>query len=195
MVGFFMFGKAMNILFKLAGVAMTVGLAACQTTAPSRVPPQPVDPGPPAAAAPAATGQRVAPAASAAASRQQSAAVITLHLAQARQEPSLVAVNVGGKAPLYALPQPVLTQADLKRVTPVTAQDNRSFIMLEMNEQGAPKLRSITEQAKGHYLLLSVQGNLVSLAQVGETISDGRLLVGTQSPAHTQAIIKMMQGR
>ena len=91
-------------------------------------------------------------------------------------------------------PQPVLTQNDMGRVTPVTV-DQGSYILLEMNEQGIPKLRSITEQAGGHYLLLSVQGQLVSVAQIGETISDGRLLVSTQNPQHTQAIIRMMQGR
>ena len=183
----------MKLLLKLTGLALTATLAACQTTSPSLQPvPAPVDPVPPAAGS-----KNVRPAtanASAAASRQpQSSPVITLHLAQQREEPSLIPVNVGGDAPLYALPQPVLTHTDMARVSPVTAQDQRTFLMLEMNQQGMQRLREITEQARGHFLLLSVQGQLVSMVRIGEVISDGRLLVGTQGPAHTQAIIRLLQ--
>lgn len=124
----------------------------------------------------------------------QSAPVITLHLAQERAEQPLVAVDAGGK-PLYALPQPVLTQADMARVSPVITKDQRSFILLEMNQNGIPKLQSVSAQARGHYLLLSVQGQLVTVSQISETIADGRLMLNTQSPEHTQAIIKLMQGQ
>ena len=122
------------------------------------------------------------------------APVITLHLAQERAEQPLVAVDAGGK-PLYALPQPVLTQADMARVSPVITKDQRSFILLEMNQNGIPKLQSVSAQARGHYLLLSVQGQLVTVSQISETIADGRLMLNTQSPEHTQAIIKLMQGQ
>jgi len=134
------------------------------------------------AAAPAVTAQK------------QSAAVITLHLAQEKPEAPLVAVDVGG-ASLYALPQPIITQADIARVTPVTGKDQRTFILLEMNTRGIHKLQSVTQQARGHYLLLSVQGQLVNVARISETINDGRLMVGTQNEQHTRAIIKMMQGQ
>ena len=80
------------------------------------------------------------------------------------------------------------------RISPVTTQDQQTFILLEMNQHGIPKLENITQQARGHYLLLSVQGQLVSLAQIGDVISDGRLLIGTQNPQHSQAIINMLQG-
>src|SRR5690606_19892383 len=138
-------------------------------------------------------GQSAQPAAMvpAAAPRQQSGAIITVHLAQQRQEPSLLPVDVGGAAPLYSLPQPVLTQNDMARVSPVTAPDRKTFLMLEMNQQGIAKLRNVTEQARGHFLLLSVEGQLVSVAKIGEVISDGRLLVSTQGPAHTLAIIRL----
>lgn len=185
----------MKTLLKLIGLALVVGLAGCEHTAPGQQP-EPVDPVPPvvqsqntpAPAPAAATSQSQAVAA-----QQQAPVVITVHLAQEQAEPSLMEVDAGGAA-LYARPQPVLTQNDMGRVTPVTANQG-SYLLLEMNQQGIPKLRSITEQAGGHYLLLSVQGQLVSVAQIGETISDGRLLVSTQNPQHTQAIIRMMQGR
>lgn len=182
----------MKILLKLMALLCVASLAACQTTAPSRQP-QPVDPAPPTVSGQDAPTQAAAPVA--AQQQPQAATVITLHLAQEQQEPSLVAVDAGGNTPLYALPQPVLTQADMGRVSPLTAEDQRTFILLEMNAQGIPKLRTITEQAVGHYLLLSVQGQLVSVAQIAEPIVDGRLLVGTQNAQHTQAIINLLQGR
>lgn len=184
----------MKVLYKLSAMALTAVLAACQHTAPNQQP-DPVDPPPPAVRSQSAPASSAGTTATAPNVQQQSATIITLHLAQQRQEPGLVEIDAGGSTPLYALPQPVLTQADMARVSPVTAQDQRSFILLEMNQQGIPKLRSITEQARGHYLLLSVQGQLVSVAQIGEVISDGRLLVNTQTPAHTQAVIRLMQGR
>lgn len=180
----------MNTLFKLAAVSFAASLAACQHTAPSQIP-EPVDPVPPvvgsqgASAAPAAAA-RVAP-------QPRPATVITLHLAQQQQEASLIEVDAGGKAPLYALPRPVLIQSDIGRVSPVDTPQG-SFVLLEMNERGIPKLHSITQQARGHYLLLSVQGQLVSVARIGESIRDGRLLVPTQSLQHSRAIVRAMRG-
>lgn len=184
----------MKVLLKFSALALAAGLVGCQTTAPSQHPAA-VDAPPPVVsrqAAPApAPAQPAAPAA--AQTQQQSAVVITLHLAQERAEDTLIEVDVGG-ASLHALPQPVLTQADMGRVSPVTTEDQRTFLLLEMNQQGIPKLQTITQQARGHYLLLSVQGQLVSVSQISEPIADGRLLVSTQSPQHTQAIINLMRG-
>lgn len=174
----------MKLLFKLCMLALSTSLAACQQTMPRQIP-KSVDLLPPAVHG---MGTPVAPAAA-----QQSSAIITLHLAQENAESALMAVDVGGTS-LYALAQPVLTQADLKRVTPVIDQGQRTFILLEMNQNGIAKLRNITIQAQGHYLLLSVQGQLVSVAQIREPIADGRLLIGTQDAQHTRDIIKLMQG-
>lgn len=173
----------MKTLLKFAPLAFALALVGCQTTQPTNTAPTP--PAVQSSSAPN-TAVQVAP-------RQQTATVITLHLAQQQAEESLIAVDVGDGAALHALPQPVLTQNDIGRVSPVTA-NGRNFVMLEMNVQGIPKLQNITQQAQGHFLLLSVQGQLVSIAQIGEVISDGRLLVSTQSPEHTQAIIQLMRG-
>lgn len=186
----------MKLVFKTSLLAAAlVAVAGCETTAPSQHP-EPVDPQPPAVnqqgavQAPAPT----APAAQAAPAQQgQQTTVITLHLAQQQPENGLMEIDAGGQT-LYALPQPVITQAHMGRVSPVTSQDQRSFLMLEMNEHGIPRLQTVTEQAKGHYLLLSVQGQLVSVVQIGETIADGRLLVATQGPDHTQGILDLMRG-
>lgn len=174
----------MKALFKPLALTLVMGLAACQQATPlfdselANQQPTPRHSNAPVAMAP----------------KPQAETIITLHLAQENAEPSLIAVDTGGTA-LYALPHPVLTQADMLRVTPVTAPDQLTFILLEMNQNGVSKLRSITNQAKGHYFLLSVQGQLVSVTQIGETISDGRLLVGTQNAQHSQAILNLMQGK
>lgn len=183
----------MKVLYKLSAVMLVAMLAACEHTAPNQRP-DPVDPVPPTVSSQGTSAATARPAGAAMGSQQQATTVITLHLAQQQQEDELIEVDAGGAAPLYALPQPVLTQADMGRVSPVTTQDGRSFVLLEMNQHGIPKLQSVTRQARGHYLLLSVQGQLVSVAQIGETLSDGRLLVSTQGPEHTRAIIRMMQG-
>lgn len=94
---------------------------------------------------------------------------------------------------LYALPQPVITQAQMSGVSPVVDQGGSSHILFRMNEDGAQRLNAITEQARGHFLLLSVNGQLVSMAQITDTISDGTLLVPTQNEAHSGEIIQMMR--
>src|SRR5690606_35504094 len=95
--------------------------------------PASVDPAPPAVSRQATPPAAAAPAA---VSRQQSGAIITVHLAQQRQEPALIPVDVGNGASLYALPKPVLTQGDMARVSPITAPDQKTFLMLQMNQQG-----------------------------------------------------------
>lgn len=174
----------MKTLFKLAPLALVVALVGCQTTQPTNTTPVP----------PAVQSQNASNTAVQVAPQQRAATVITLHLAQEKAEDSLIPVSVGEGVALHALPQPVLTQNDIARVSPVTA-NGRNFVMLEMNVQGIPKLQNITQQAQGHFLLLSVQGQLVNVVQIGETISDGRLLISTQSPEHTQAIIQLMRGQ
>lgn len=128
------------------------------------------------------------------AQQQRAQSVITVHVAQQQADDRLVTIDIG-EGKLYAIPQPVLIQSDMQQVTPVTAQNGDTFIMLEMNDQGRQKLASVTEQAQGHFLLLSVQGELVSMAQIGQTINDGRLMMGTQNQQHTNAILDMMRGQ
>lgn len=212
----------MNVLMKLSAAVTLGALAACQHTAPVQQPPGAVDPAPPvlqqqgqggsnAASAPQqavqgqpgptrqqppAAGQPPAASTGArnAAPAGQQQVVITLHLAQQNKEDNLIPIDAGGAEPLYALPQPVLTQADMHRVTPVRTQDQGNFVLFEMNEAGSRKLRLITERARGHFLLLSVQGQLASVVRIGDVIDDGRLLVGTQGPEHSDAILRLMRG-
>lgn len=123
---------------------------------------------------------------------QQSA--ITVHLAQQQAAAGLVPVTVG-QGSLYALPQAVLAQSDFQGVRPVTADNGNSYLLLELNEQGRQKLTNFSSQAQGHFMLLSVGGQVVSLQQIGQPIQGGRLLMPTQSQQHSAAIIQAMSGQ
>lgn len=177
----------MKIKYLISGAVFAALLAGCQHTTPvqQRIPldEEPVPP-----------NMVRSPSASAVAnqSSSQASAVITIHLAQQQAEPELMPIDVGGNA-LYALPQPILTQGDIIRVSPVNTPSQGSFLLLEMNEAGANKLKNISSQAQGHYFLLSVQGQLVSMAQIGEPIADGQLLMSTQNTQQTQAILNLMR--
>src|SRR5699024_6686347 len=126
--------------------------------------------------------------------QQQAQSVITIHLAQEQADDQLVAIDVGD-GNLYALPQPVLVQSDMQQVTSVTAENGNTFLLLEMTDEGSQKLATVSERAQGHFLLLSVQGQLVSLARIGQPLEDGQLLMGTPSQQHTEAILDMMRGQ
>lgn len=162
-------------------------LAACQTTTPpdQRMNVDDMAPPPTQAAAEQQAQQK---------QQQRAQSVITVHLAQEQADDQLVPVNIG-EGSLYALPQPVLVQTDMNQVTPVTAENGDTFLLFEMTDEGRQKLATITQQAHGHFLLLSVQGQLVSLAQIGQAIHDGQLLMGTQNQQHTDAILDMMRGQ
>lgn len=173
----------------LAISAVSVVLAACQTTTPpsDRMNIDELERPPAATQNPTSqtTGQNTG-------QSQRAQSIITVHLAQQQPDEQLVPINVG-EGNLYALPQPVLIQSDMQQVTPVTAQNGDTFLLFELNNDGQQKLAAVTNQAQGHFLLLSVQGELVSLAQIGQPIQDGRLLMGTQGEAHTAAILDLMR--
>lgn len=123
---------------------------------------------------------------------QQSA--ITVHLAQQQAAEGLVPVTIG-QGNLYALPQAVLVQGDFQGVRPVAADNGRNYLLLDLNDQGRQKLASFSSQAQGHFMLLSVQGQIVSLAQITQPIQDGRLLMPTQSQQHSTDILAVLNGQ
>lgn len=94
---------------------------------------------------------------------------------------------------MYALPQPILTHADMQQITPITAQDSSTYIMFEMNQQGRAKLANVSSRAKGHYLLISAKDQLISVAQIAEPITDGKLLISTSGAQHTQQMLQLLR--
>lgn len=119
--------------------------------------------------------------------------IITVHLAQQKSEPSLLEVELGAGEALYALPQPILVQGDIREITPVTAQDGSTFIMFEMTPQGRVKLADISTQALGHFFLISAKGQLISVAQIGEPMTDGKLLISTNGSEHTRQVLQLLR--
>lgn len=119
--------------------------------------------------------------------------VITVHLAQKNSEPTLVTVDLGGNNKLYALSQPILTQADMRQVTPVTAENGSTYIMFDMTPEGRAKLANISSQALGHFFLISAKGQLISVAQIGEPMTDGKLLISTNGSEHTRQVLQLLR--
>ena len=128
------------------------------------------------------------------ASQQQAQqTIITVHLAQQQPDPALVTLELGANNKLYALPQPILTQADMQRVVPATAKDGSTYLLFDMTPEGSKKLADISRQAQGHFFLISAKGQLISIAQIGEPMTDGKLLISTNGAEHTQQLIKMLR--
>ncbi len=119
--------------------------------------------------------------------------VITVHLAQEQPEASLIAVEVDDNQALYALPQPVLTHADMKEVTPVTTRDGSTFIMFDLTPQGSAKLANVSTQAQGHFFLVSAGGQLISVSQIAEPMTEGKFLVSTQDAEHARQILQLLR--
>ena len=124
-------------------------------------------------------------------SQQQSQAALAIFLAQQQADAQLRQINIGQDS-LYALPQPALLRSDVQQLTPLTTDDGRSYLLLQLNEQGRQKLATISNRARGHYMLLTVQGQLVSITQITQPIQDGRLLMGTRSAEQSAAIIQAL---
>lgn len=126
--------------------------------------------------------------------QQQGQSAVAVFLAQQQADAQLVPVSVG-QGNLYALPQPFLLQSDIQQVAPASADNGNTYLLLQLNEQGRQKLAVISAQAQGHFMLLNVQGQLVSLVQITQPIQDGRILMSTQSAQHSTAIIQAISGQ
>lgn len=151
--------------------------------------PAPVEPRPPVSARQYAQQQQR----QAQAQPQAQQTVITVHLAQEQSEPSLIAVEIDDNQALYALPQPVLTQADMQQVTPVTARDGSTYIMFDLTPQGRTKLANVSTQAAGHYFLVSASGQLISVSKIAEPMTEGKFLISTQGAEHAQQILQLLR--
>ncbi|MGO3892187.1 MAG: hypothetical protein ACTJHW_14530 [Paenalcaligenes sp.] len=180
----------MKPLLKMLGLVFALMLTACQS-----IPANKPEFASEKALPPRFDQGRIAPTPDGVGYKTSVAIVITLHVAQQSQAPMLIPIELGDDMMLFAVPTPVLIHEDMERISPFTARDQSTFLMLEMTRQGQQKLQTITEQARGHFLLLSVQGQLVGIQRITEVISDGRLMINTQGPTHTQAILRLLQGR
>lgn len=119
--------------------------------------------------------------------------LITVHLAQLQAEPDLMTVDLGENKKLYALPRPVLSQADIQQVTPVTDKVGKTFIVFDLTEQGRAKLAQVSAQTVGHFLLVSVQRQLVGVSRIDEPMTAGQLVMATENDQHTQMILQLLR--
>lgn len=119
--------------------------------------------------------------------------VLTVHLAQTQADPKLLVLDLGQNKKLYTVPEPVMTQADMVRAAPAKTQDGKTFLVFSMNEEGSKKLADISSSSMGRYFLLSVKGQLVSIAEIDQPVTNGNLIMATQSEAHSAEILKMLK--
>lgn len=141
----------------------------------------------------AATAAKRQPTSAQPTAEQAQQAVVTVHLAQRNSEPDLLTLDLGEGKKLYAMPQPVFTQADMQGLTPVTTKDGQSFLIFNMTEAGRDKLSKLSTQATGHFFLFSVKNQLVGIAQIEQPINDGGLVMATQSEDHSKKILELLQ--
>lgn len=181
-----------NKSVKLAGLALGLMLAAgCQNqgTTPASAAVNATKPASVQVQRPPVSAQQSAP------QRQVQAeqTIITVHVAQVQPESSLIAVALSENETLYALPKPVLIQSDILQVTPITAQNGQTYIMFDLTPQGRAKLANVSTQAKGHFFLISAKGQLISVAQIAEPMTDGKLLISTNGSEHTRQVLQLLR--
>lgn len=119
--------------------------------------------------------------------------IIAVHLAQLQAEPDLLTVDLGEDKKLYALPRPVLSQADIQQATPVTNQEGKTFVVFDLTEQGGAKLAQMSAQTIGHFFLVSVQRQLVGVLRIDEPMTTGQLVMATENEQHTEMILQLLR--
>ena len=119
--------------------------------------------------------------------------VIAVYLAQQNPNPAFIAVDLGEGKSLYALPKPVLTQADMQSVQSATTEQGQSFMVFELTEQGRKKLAEVSAQAIDHFFLFSAKGQLVGVSRINEPMSAGKLIMATENEEHSQQVLQLLR--
>ncbi|CAM4337447.1 SecDF P1 head subdomain-containing protein [Kerstersia similis] len=174
-----------RLLFPWLTMAGAFTLAACQGT----VPLQPET-------SPAAAAQQTQQAASTQAVEQsavQAAPAIRFFLAQSRPADDLLQIQLDPQTSVYALPQPVFTQADMKQVVPLKSQQGQVFLRFDFNERGAEKLEAISQQAAGNYLVLTINDRVVAIPQVASAYEKPAVHVPMRSAEDAQAVVNLLR--
>lgn len=182
--------SSMSFLIKCFGIGISLALVGCQTTQSSHQVLTPIEDLTP----PSMLSDAYRPSTTSSGNARQSQAVITVHVAQQKAEPELLPVQVEQNT-LFALPQPMFTQGDMVKVSPVTTADQRSFLLLELKPAAIERLQLLRQQAKGHYFLLSVNGQLVSVNRIEVGSSETGLIMAMSSPQHARQVLHLMQSK
>ncbi|CAK7072023.1 SecDF P1 head subdomain-containing protein [Kerstersia gyiorum] len=177
-------------LFPWLMLAGAVSLAACQNTVPRQ-------PESESQAAQQAQQQGQEQTQQAQLTQQQAAAntapAIRFFLAQPQPADDLVQIQLNPETSVYALPQPVFTQADLQQIVPLQSQQGQVFLRFDFNEQGAQKLESISRQAAGNYLVLTINDQIVAVPQVASSYERPAVHVPMRSAEDAQAVVELLR--
>ena len=169
----------MSSVVRSLAVLGLMSLAACQTN-PSRP-----DAATQSSTSNAAATQRAntAPQQPAASSQNTAGTTpkITFLLAQTSPANGLARIQLGKDANLYAVPQPVFTQADLQGITPIQTKDGKVFLRFDFTQQGKVKLANITSKAIGNYLIISANGKLIGVPKINAAYQQGQFPLPMQS--------------
>ena len=180
-----MTAMTMSNLLRGLAVVSVMSLAACQ------VPPKRAntDSAGSTAAARPATSQPTSqqPAAT------NSAPAIAFHLAQTKQAQGLARVQLNQNTSLYAVPQPVLTQADLQQIVPIQNKNGQVFLRFDFTQQGTAKLAQLTRQSVGNYLIISANGKLVSVPRIAAAYTDGKFPVPVKNAEEARAMLQVLR--
>ena len=168
-------------------IAGLIGLSACQ-----QVPSRAATPSPPEG------GQKTAPQAATTQPSPQpgngsTTPAITFHLAQAQAGQGLVPVQLNQSTRLYAVPQPVFTQGDLRQIVPIRNNSGQVFLRFDFNQGGAAKLAKVTREAQGNYLIISAQRKLIAVPRITAIHDGGSFPLPVSNVEEAQAIIQLIR--
>lgn len=179
-----MTAMTMSNLLRGLAVVSVMSLAACQ------VPPKRANTD---SAGSTATRAAASQPASQQPAATNSAPAIAFHLAQTKQAQGLARVQLNQNTSLYAVPQPVLTQADLQQIVPVQNKNGQVFLRFDFTQQGTAKLAQVTRQSVGNYLIISANGKLVSVPRIAAAYTDGKFPVPVKNAEEARAMLQVLR--
>ena len=118
---------------------------------------------------------------------------VAFFLAQEKQEEGLTELKLADGS-LWALPDAVLTRADLSSVEPRRTNEGQAFVRFGFNQQGAAKLAQISQRFAGNVLMVAVGNDVVGLTRIDAGLSDA-LDFGMASDEQAVAVADAVAGQ
>lgn len=146
-----------------------------------------------AACQPLKSQQAPAAAPAPASAQPQPAPAVDFRLVQTQPGPQLQPIRVRGQL-LHMQSAPVLTRADLARVTPMKTKEGAAFLRLQFTPEGAGKLGEITRRNVGNWLLFTVNNQFVELPRIGGPVANGVIDIGMGSEQNAINVANIIVG-
>lgn len=93
--------------------------------------------------------------------------------------------------PLFIRPEPLLTELDVLRATPL-ANDQRGILRVEFTRVGGDILAEATRANIGHRLAITIDGELVSSPRITSVVSNMAHISGDFSPERAAEIAEAL---